>query len=223
MERLGNCMYNQICKYEQECSNTCERYVRTKYLLGISNIPESRVGVNELEPDKQDLQKFRQLGDIRTNIEDFVANGRILYLWSDYCGNGKTTWSIKMALQYINAIWKYHYENAPVVFISVPDFLFKIKSFNNEYLVNEAYELRRKAEKADLVIFDDIGLDYVSKYDYMAIFSLIDVLCLHETSMIFTSNFSKEELTEQFGPRLPSRICNDYVIQLKGEDRRENK
>lgn len=223
MERLADCMYRQICKYDNECSVHCDRYIRTRYLLGMSNIPKNRIGFNELEPDEQDLKSFKQLGDLRTNIEDFVENGRILYLWSNYCGNGKTTWSIKIALQYINHIWEYYYEHAAVVFISVPDFLFKIKCFNNEQLVNEAYDLRMKAEKADLVIFDDLGLDYVSKYDYMAIFSLIDVLCLHQTAMIFTSNYSRDELTEQFGPRLPSRICNDYVIQLKGEDRRESK
>lgn len=220
MKRLNDCMYRQICRYDQECTQHCKRYVLSKFLLDMSNIPKNKQGVNELTPSEQDKNAFNQLLSIKDNIEDFVDDGRMLYLWSDNTGNGKTTWSIKIALQYINAVWKYFHEDPVVVFISVPDFLMKSKSFNDNLTMKEISKLRRSAEKADLVILDDIGVDYISKYDYGIIFSLIDSLCLKGTAIIFTSNYSPKSLRDVVGDRLPSRICNDYVIELKGMDRR---
>ena len=220
MERLNDCMYRQICKYDQECTDHCKRYVLSKFLLDMSNIPKSKQGFNELIPSKQDVNAFNQLVDIRNSIEDFVDDGRILYLWSENTGNGKTTWSIKLALQYINAVWEYYHEDPVVVFISVPEFLTKSKSFSDDFSVKEICKLRRDTEKADLIILDDIGIDYISKYDYSVIFALVDSLCLRDKAMIFTSNYSPNGLRDLVGDRLPSRICNDYVIELKGMDRR---
>lgn len=219
MERLGDCMYRQICKYEQECSVQCDRYKRTKYFLDISGIPKDRQGFNELKPSASDVNAFKQLAEVKNNIDDFVDEGRILYLWSRNSGNGKTTWSIKLALQYINSIWQYYWETAPVIFISVPDFLYSCKCFGTSE-EKAAQNLRTAAKNAQLVIFDDVGVDYISKYDYMALFSLIDVLTLNKKAMIFTSNYNKEDLEGIVGDRLPSRICNDIVVELKGMDRR---
>lgn len=221
MERLADCMYRQICKYEEECSESCKRYVLTKNILDMSNIPKNKRGFNKLIPSKADSEAFEQLADIRANIEDFAWGGRILYLWSNNCGNGKTTWSIKLALQYINAVWEHYYETPACVFIPVADFLYKSKCFDNSKLVREAQDLRYNAEQSELVIFDDIACDYISKYDYAALFSLIDLLSVKEVPMIFTSNCSPEELKNTMGDRIHSRICRDYVIELKGNDRRD--
>lgn len=220
MERLGDCMYRQICKYEQECEPNCRRYVDTKYLLKLSHIPQSKQGLNTLNPSVQDVPAFEQLADIRNNIQDFVEEGRKLYLWSNQTGNGKTTWAIKLGLQYINQVWKYFYETPACLFISVSDFLYKSKAFDNPILTKEAQDIRRSAEKSDLIILDDVGLDYISKYDYTSLFSLVDVLCLNDKPLIVTSNFSPQELNELVGDRLPSRLCSDIVIELKGMDRR---
>ena len=222
MERLGDCMYRQICKYEEECTDQCRRYLLTRHLLNMSNIPENKRCVNELIPAKQDVEAYKQLIDIKSNIEDFVFDGRILYLWSNNCGNGKTTWSIKLALQYINAIWNHYYENPACVFIPTADFLYKCKCFDNPSLVKEAQELRKKAEKAELVIFDDIACEYISKYDYAALLSLMDLLSVSGRAMIVTSNYSPQELQNILGNKIQSRLCNDYVIELKGNDRRDN-
>ena len=221
MKRLDDCMYRENCTYEKnECDFSCKRYKRTRFLLDVSNIPESLRTVNLLEASTVDVDAFTTLAAIKNNIDDFVSNGRILYLWSNTCGNGKTTWSIKMGLEYINQVWKYHYERPVVVFISVPDFLYKSKCFNSN-MEDTARKIRQYAEKADLVIFDDIGLDYISKYDYASIFSLIDTLSMNNKSMIFTSNYDPKKLSQFVGERLPSRICNDYIVELKGEDKRK--
>ena len=128
MERYSNCMYKDVCDYETSCRPGCMRYDITQYMLKQSNIPKSKWGVNKLSPDDCDVEAFIKLADIKDNIVDFVEGGKNLYLYSSTCGNGKTTWSIKLMLQYFNETWDYTGYNARGIFINVPTFLYNCKA-----------------------------------------------------------------------------------------------
>lgn len=211
-----DCIYFGIC--EDECPNVCIKYSEMNYLLKMSNIPKSRQCIHRLKPDVCDIQAFEQLAEIQQNIVDFVEDGKILYLYSNHCGNGKTTWTIKMMLQYFDEVWEGNCLEPRGVFVNIPSFLNKIKiTISNPD--SEFDMLRANIEKVDLVVFDDISAG-LSAYDYSNLYSYIDSRSFQNKAMIFTSNYSPNELRDVLGERITSRICNGINIELKGGDNR---
>lgn len=85
------CWYKTICeKYgTEDCNNRCIRFSEMDYLMYLSNIPKARQMPYKIQPEKQDLDTFLYLNDIKKNIKDFVDNGESLYIYSKNSGNGK--------------------------------------------------------------------------------------------------------------------------------------
>lgn len=212
-----DCIYKSVC--EIECKNLCIRYATMKYLLSKSGIPQSQQTIHRLVPDECDVSAFETLANIQMNILDFVDNGELLYLHSKQVGNGKTTWTIKLMLQYFNEIWYTSGFNQKGLFINVPSFLNKAKLVISK--PDEEFDkLRSKIPDIDLVIFDDITATKMSNYDYTTLLSYIDQRIFNGKSTIFTGNYSPNDLSDIVGDRLASRICSGITIELKGKDMR---
>lgn len=212
-----DCIYKEVCK--TECKNLCIRYSEMSYLLQTSNLPKSQWGFHKLFPDECDVPAFEKLADIQMNIKQFVDEGNILYLYSKQVGNGKTTWTVKMLLQYFNEIWAGNGFNKRGLFINVPTFLNKTKQVISKP-DKEFDELRSIIPDIDLVIFDDITATKMSNYDYTTLLSLIDQRVFQQKCCIFTGNIPKNNLSENVGDRIASRICSGTIIELKGQDMR---
>lgn len=214
----SNCIYQGLC--DHDCPSTCIQWVEMKYLLNHSNIPESKQKIHRLRPAECDIPAFEKLSDIQMDIEDFTNNGGILYIYSKQCGNGKTTWSIKMLLQYFNEIWDGNGLRTRGVFVNVPTFLTKCKAVISN--PDDNFEqLREDMMNVDLVVFDDISaIGNMSGYDYTNLYSYIDSRCFQEKAMIFTGNHTPDDLKTILGDRLASRICQGINIELKGSDMR---
>lgn len=219
MERLENCLYREVCDYEEPCKNACVRYSVTKYMLEHSNIPKTRWGINKIVPDGCDIKAFENLSYIRENIVEFTDSGQSLYIYSDICGNGKTTWATKLVLQYFNDVWEHTGYNARGVFINVPTFLYQCKS-NISRPTEDFEELRDSLFKVDLVVWDDIAAAKISDYDFSTILSILDSRVYKQKANIFTSNISPDNLTPHVGAKLASRISQGITIQLRGGDKR---
>ena len=192
-----------------------------KFMLESSNIPKSKRKVNVLVPESCDLKAFEKLSEIRDNILDFVKNGRCLYIYSSNCGNGKTTWAIKLMLQYFNDIWIANGFTPRGIFINVPTFLSMCKSTISHK--NEEFEVMRdRLASVDLVVMDDIASTKLSDYDYNTLLTYIDQRAGNELSTIYTGNIFPKELSSFVGERLASRIYGSQSIgiQLKGRDMR---
>ena len=212
-----DCIYKEVCK--TECKNLCIRYSEMSYLLKTSNLPKSQWGFHKLFPDECDVPAFEKLADIQMNIKEFVENGEVLYLYSKQVGNGKTTWTVKMLLQYFNEIWAGNGFNKRGLFINVPTFLNRAKQAISKP-DKEFDELRALLPEIDVVIFDDITATKLSNYDYTLLLAPIDTRLFSNKSMIFTGNYAPEELSPILGDRLQSRICKGVNIELKGQDMR---
>ena len=210
-------MYREVC--DDECSPICKRYCITKYMLQHSNIPQSKWGVNSLTPEPCDIPAFEKLAGIRDNIKEFVKSGQNLYLYSQICGNGKTTWSIKLMLQYFNEIWENNGFTARGVFMPVSEFLYKCKS-DISHPTEEFNELKENIYNVDLVIWDDIACSKMSDYDYNMLLAFIDHRVVQEKSNIFNGNILPQKLDEYLGKKLASRINGSVKIELKGGDNR---
>lgn len=212
-----DCIYNDVC--QQECSSSCIRYLESSYLLEHSNIPKAKQKRYKLEPENCDIQAFRRLANIQKKITTFVEENNSLYLYSATCGNGKTTWSIKLMLQYFNEVWAGNGFRRRGLFINAPTFLSKCKEVM-DYPDKNFEAMRRDIPNVDFLIFDDMIISKMSNYDYSTLLNYADQRIFNEKTTIYTGNVPPENLSEFVGDRLASRICSGYTIELKGQDRR---
>ena len=176
--------------------------------------------VLKIDQDGTDYEQFKQLADIEQNIVTFVNDGKNLYLHSANCGNGKSTWSIRLAEAYFNKIWARTTGKCRVLFISVPRFLLalkdniSVKSSYVEYIKDNVLE-------ADLVIWDDIAAKMGSEFELTHLLNIIDNRLALGKSNIYTSNLNRQQLYSALGERLTSRIANMSIdIELFGADKR---
>lgn len=190
------------------------------YLLYHSQIPKKQQFPISLVPENKDYDNFVYLVDIKDDIVNFVNNGENLYITSNYTGNGKTSWAIKMLLKYFDSVWSGNGFRIRGVFIHVPTFLNRLKAD----IKNPDLEFESLVEcliYVDLVIWDDIASTGLSQYDHSQLLTYIDQRVLSGKSNIFTGNIpDKESLEKSVGARLTSRILSGEVVELKGRDRR---
>lgn len=217
MENSKNtdCWYASSCV--EDCAN-CTLYPQMKWQFDNSGLPKSKYMPIRLSPQSNDRRAFERLADIREDIDEFVEQGRNLYICGKTPGNGKTSWAIKMLQTYFVYVSEGNIFNVKGMFVSVPDLLLKMKDFNNPL----SNEYKENLKSCDLLILDDIAVTGISQYDYLQLFTLIDGRMLSGKSIIFTSNVtSLKELENAIGERLASRIWgNSAVIEIKGGDMR---
>jgi DNA replication protein DnaC len=176
--------------------------------------------VLKVDQDNTDLEQFKQLAGIEQNICKFVEEGKNLYLHSAYCGNGKSSWSIRLAQAYFNKIWARTDIKCRVLFISVPRFLLALK---DNITAKNAYvdHIKDNVLEADLVIWDDIAAKMGSEFELTHLLNIIDNRLALGKSNIYTSNLNKQQLSTALGERLTSRIANMSLdIELHGADKR---
>lgn len=215
--RIEDCIYNEVC--QNECSASCVRYLEMNYLLEHSNIPKAKQKHHRLIPEECDYDAFIQLADIQKNIVNYVNGNNSLYLYSANCGNGKTTWTIKLMLQYFNEIWSGNGFKRRGLFINVPTFLSRCKE-TMSYPDKSFEELRKAIPEVDFLIFDDMIVSKLSSYDYSTLLNYADQRVFNEKTTVYTGNVPLDKLSEFIGDRLASRICSGTTIELKGLDKR---
>jgi DNA replication protein DnaC len=173
-----------------------------------------------VDQDGTDLEQFKQLATIEQNIVKFVQEGKNLYLHSANCGNGKSSWSLRLAEAYFNKIWARSEAKCRVLFISVPRFLLALK---DNITVKSSYidYIKDNVLEADLVIWDDIAAKMGSEFELTHLISIIDNRIALGKSNIYTSNLNRQQLYTALGERLTSRIANMSIdIELFGADKR---
>ena len=173
-----------------------------------------------VDDDNTDLEQFKLLADIERNICKFVEEGKNLYLHSSIPGNGKSSWSLRLAESYFNKIWARTEVKCRVLFISVPRFLLAIKD-NISTRSSYVEYIKENVLDADLVIFDDVATKAASEFEASHLLSIIDNRLSLGKSNIYTSNLNKQQLYTAIGERLASRIANMSIdIELFGTDKR---
>lgn len=211
------------CSYENKCNKSfCMKKYKIDYYFTQSHIPEARRIKPTLFIDKDgsDEESFTRLANIEKNIVQFVNGGENLYLYSNNTGNGKTSWALRLAFDYINTAWLKKPMKPIVLFISVPKFLLDLKaniSNKSEYIQH----ILENVTDCDLVIWDDIGSKNSTEFEISHLLSIIDQRLNNGKSNIYTSNVSDEDLHQILGDRLYSRVYNYSIgIQIFGKDKR---
>lgn len=216
--QYSDCWYREVCS--NECTSNCIRYLEMEYLMDTSRLPKAKQKPKALTPEPVDYDVFTELADIKDNIVEFVNSGKNLYIASQYNGNGKTSWAIKLLLKYFDSIWAGNGFRARGVFVHVPTLLLRLKDFSQTD--TDLNELKRQLLEVDVVVWDEIGSDYLSNYDLTQLLTFLDQRDLNEQSNIFTGNLLDDRLLEKVGAKLHSRIWNGSrkIILQGSEDRR---
>ena len=218
MERNTDCWYIDTC--EDDCDR-CTVYAQLNWQMQHSGLPKAKqrpIALYLTDDNSGDKNAYNRLADIRKNIVEFVDNGNNLYICSNWTGNGKTSWAIKMLHTYFHYTAVGNYDNLKGMFVNTTELLLQLKDFNNPLPKSYIENLKN----VDLVIWDDIAVSGLSQYDFAQLYTIIDKRILAEKSNIFTSNQPTVEGFAKFmGNRLASRIYyTSEVIELKGKDMR---
>ena len=215
---IQNCWYKRICT--EQCSENCIRYKLMYSLFKQSNLPEALWNYKELICHEKDLQVYKKLQAKSDAILNFIEEGNNLYIYSENCGNGKTTWAIRLMYSYFDKIWHKSCFDCKALFVSVPKFLYNCKRSISQD-VKGFEELCNLISEVDLVIWDDIGEMKASDYEHQILFQYIDDRINSKKSNIYTSNKNKEQLEDVLGVRLASRLYNcSECIEFLEEDKR---
>lgn len=219
---MQKCFWEAKCNKKDCDKDFCLRKYKLEELFSKSLLTPNQYSRKDLyiDSDNTDLTEFQQLALIEQNIDKFVNEGRNLYLHSHICGNGKSSWAIRMIQSYFNKIWPTSSLTCRAMFISVPRFLLAIKDFKNTK--NDYLDfIQENILKADLVVWDDIAAKVGTEFEISHLLSYIDNRIALNKANIYTSNLNQAELTEALGERLASRVCNFSIdIELKGADKR---
>jgi len=219
---IENCPYKGNCTGVDCDKDFCMRKYRLDCLYSNSLLTDKQRQVGKLFTDKDgtDLNEFQQLANIEKKIVDFVENGTNLYLHSYNCGNGKTSWSIRLLTSYFNKIWYRSTFSCQAMFISVPRYLLALKE-NISGKSDYANFINKYVLDADLIVWDDIATKVGTDFELNHLLNLINTRMDAGKSNIFTSNLGSKELAGSLGERLASRICNKSIdIELHGADKR---
>lgn len=215
---IQSCWYKRICT--EQCSENCIRYKLMYSLFKQSNLPEALWNYKELICHEKDLQVYKKLQAKSDAILNFIEAGNNLYIYSENCGNGKTTWAIRLMYSYFDKIWHKSCFDCKALFVSVPKFLYNCKRSISQD-VKGFEELCNLISEVDLVIWDDIGEMKASDYEHQILFQYIDDRINSKKSNIYTSNKNKGQLEDVLGVRLASRIYNcSECIEFLEEDKR---
>lgn len=218
-----NCIFKNDCRRynTEECCDPCWRQREFYFLLDNSNLPETQKDEIKLIPDKQDVNAFLYLDNIRENVIDFVKSGEGLYIHGP-TGNGKTTWACKILKRYIMEKSIANGFEKRALFIRLPWYVRTIRQ--NISIKDEEFEqIRKELATIDLVVFDDVGAVAIkSDFVYDEVYSLISDRIDDGLCNIFTSNLTQEEISELLGERLISRMfLKTHLVHIQStKDRR---
>ena len=219
---MSTCFLREVCNGKDCQSDFCLRKYKMDSLYSAALMTDSQKKhiILRVDEDGTDLEQFKQLAAIEQNIMSFVSEGKNLYLHSANCGNGKSSWSLRLTEAFFNKIWARTEVKCRALFISVPRFLLALKdniSSKNSYVEY----IKENVLDADLVIWDDIAAKMGSEFELTHLLNIIDNRLALGKSNIYTSNLNRQQLYIALGERLTSRIANMSIdIELFGSDKR---
>ena len=75
------------------------------------------------------------------------------------------------------------------------------------------------AESCDLLIIDDLGSEFTSKFSAAALYDIINERLLRGLPTIISTNLESGEIEERYSQRVASRLYCDYkLLEFEGTD-----
>ncbi len=218
------CFAESYCaKDRSACSELCGGYRVLRALYNLSRIPEKYRYTITLEATESDLPAFEALNDYKEAVLENVEAGDGLYIWGKSTGCGKTSWACKIMSHYFRKIaFTTGLENEGL-YIFLPTFLEDLRD-NYDSRDPDFEQVLSMVKGCKLLIVDDIGAERVTEWVRERMVSIINTRSSNGLCTIYTSNLSPEELTEELGDRIASRVLgSSKVVEISGGDWRMEK
>ena len=130
-------------------------------------------------------------------------------------GLGKTHLSLAIAREVIE-------KGYGVVYGSAQNFMLQIE--RERFGRSESSESERQLQECDLLILDDLGVEFLTQFVSAAVYNLINTRLMAERPTIISTNLSISELESRYSERVVSRIIANYrVLPFIGRDVRQLK
>ena len=215
------CFAEAYCQKDKSaCSDLCGGYRVLRALYNLSRMPEGYRYNITLEAKQSELPAFEALNEYKEKVLQKVEVGEGLYIWGKSTGNGKTSWACKIMSHYFRKIaFDTGLENEGL-YIFLPTFLEDLRN-NYEDKDPDFEQVLTMVKSCKLLIIDDIGAERVTDWVRERVVSIINTRVSNNLATIYTSNRSPEELKEDLGDRIASRVVgSSQVIEMVGGDRR---
>jgi DNA replication protein DnaC len=154
-----------------------------------------------------------QVGEVRAFVRDISANldaGRGLWLSGGF-GTGKTALAMIVSKAAIDA-------QRSVAIYSCPRLLSVIRESIDRGGVLDFLD---RLAGADLLHIDDLGAEHRTEWVLEQLYSIVNARYEDERSTLITSNLNRDELAEQLGERIVSRLEGSCeLLPFYGPDQR---
>lgn len=137
-------------------------------------------------------------------------------------GTGKTHISVAI----VNELIK---QNIPILFGTLTDLTEK---YTGSYKDHTEIELIKLYAKVDLLIIDDLGVEYMNDWMLSKLFVIVNERMKNELPIIITTNYELEQLKQRLS--IPNKVCETtnsiisrlyemcYRVECRGNDYRMN-
>ena len=151
----------------------------------------------------------------RRYAEEFTLHSKSM-LFQGGPGLGKTHLSLAIAKELINAGYGVIYVSAPVIFDKIENEHFNFKGAEFDTINN--------LTECDLLIIDDLGTEFESKYKSSLIYNIMNARMLSSRPAIISTNLSLMDIEKRYDKRIVSRIIGTMDrIEFVGPDIRQKK
>jgi DNA replication protein DnaC len=219
--RLGICDGSGWILGPEDVARPCEcrsRMVSQARLRGIDSvIPAKFRGVSFERPPVTQMNEIvvRRVREYCGSIEQNLDSGRGLWLYGS-SGTGKTTLAMLVSRTALEA-------GRSVAIYSLPKLLARIRRTFDAQTGEQSYaDLFERLATVDLLHIDDLGAENRTEWVLEQLYALVNERYESERSLVVTTNLEEQELEDQIGARVVSRLvemCGD-PLPLFDEDRR---
>ena len=132
-------------------------------------------------------------------------------------GLGKTHLSLAIANELIE-------KGFGVIYASAPDLLARMSRESFSFDHNTAETTGQYLSECDLLILDDLGTEYSTKFTVASLYNIINTRMILSKPVIISTNLSMAELEEKYNQRIISRIIGTMGrVEFVGTDIRQLK
>ena len=132
-------------------------------------------------------------------------------------GLGKTHLSLSIAQTVIE-------RGFGVIYVSAPNILSRLETKQFSGRSSERNEDEQLLQECDLLIVDDLGTEFVTKFTQAALYNILNTRLNSGKPVIISTNLSTKEMEQTYGGRLVSRIVGMLKrIDFYGNDIRQMK
>ena len=147
-----------------------------------------------------------------TFCKDYAKNfclPQVGVLMTGGTGLGKTHLSLAVGKEVIE-------KGYSVIYGSAPDLLKKVEKEN--FRGNEEIDTAQLLHECDLLIIDDLGAEFETKFNDSVIYNLVNTRMNTGRPIIINTNLQTSELQKRYGDRIASRLLTLEVLTFFGND-----